>query len=155
MAGSIRKQLHVQLQATSGPGAPTVPGQPVRTGQPEEIGGIESGQQLGGGEQLLRRSGRTDTHDRLAYALLTRAGISDTHHQTVSTDPLRSPHELLARLEVEQHARPLSLPNGMGLTNREADPIGTAPNELTASEDRDEFAGTPWHKSVPARLAAL
>ena len=41
------------------------------------------------------------------------------------------------------------------LSNREADPVGTPPNELTASEDRDEFAGTPWHKSVPARLTAL
>ena len=29
---------------------------------------------------------------------------------------------------------------------------GLAPNELTASEDRDPWAGTPWHKSVPARL---
>jgi hypothetical protein len=49
----------------------------------------------------------------------------------------------------------VSLPNGMGLSNVEEDPVGTAPNELTASEDRDEFAGTPWHKSVPARLTAL
>ena len=29
---------------------------------------------------------------------------------------------------------------------------GVAPNELTASEDRDPIAGTPWHKHVPARL---
>jgi formate dehydrogenase len=29
---------------------------------------------------------------------------------------------------------------------------GVAPNELTASEDRDWLAGTPWHKHVPARL---
>ena len=29
---------------------------------------------------------------------------------------------------------------------------GDAPNELTASEDRDPWAGTPWHESVPARL---
>jgi len=27
-----------------------------------------------------------------------------------------------------------------------------APNELTLARDRDEFAGTPWHKFVPARL---
>ena len=30
-----------------------------------------------------------------------------------------------------------------------------APNELTASEDRDSLAGTPWHKHVPARLEAI
>jgi hypothetical protein len=29
---------------------------------------------------------------------------------------------------------------------------GAAPNELTATEDRDWLAGTPWHKHVPARL---
>jgi len=32
---------------------------------------------------------------------------------------------------------------------------GVPPNELTASEDRDRFAGTPWHKHVPARLEAI
>ena len=30
--------------------------------------------------------------------------------------------------------------------------VGVAPNELTASEDRDWFAGTPWHKHVRARV---
>ena len=29
---------------------------------------------------------------------------------------------------------------------------GVGPNEFTASEDRDPWVGTPWHKSVPARL---
>ncbi len=28
-------------------------------------------------------------------------------------------------------------------------------DELTALEDRDDFAGTPWHKFVPARLEPL
>ena len=32
------------------------------------------------------------------------------------------------------------------------DIAGVAPNELTASEDRDPFVGTPWHKHVPARV---
>ena len=32
---------------------------------------------------------------------------------------------------------------------------GVAPNELTAGADRDPWAGTPWHKSVPARLAPI
>jgi hypothetical protein len=27
-----------------------------------------------------------------------------------------------------------------------------APNELTSVGDRDAFAGTPWHKYVPARI---
>ncbi|MGH0034036.1 MAG: molybdopterin-dependent oxidoreductase [Myxococcota bacterium] len=61
------------------------------------------------------------------------------------------------QVEVTDRMRPghVSLPNGLGLSNREQDPVGIAPNELTCCEDRDEFAGTPWHKSVPARLTAL
>lgn len=50
----------------------------------------------------------------------------------------------------------VSLPNGLGVTSPgESDgpaEAGIAPNELTASEDRDRFAGTPWHKHVPARI---
>jgi anaerobic selenocysteine-containing dehydrogenase len=50
----------------------------------------------------------------------------------------------------------VSLPNGMGLAVRdeagEARSVGVAPNSLTATEDRDEWAGTPWHKHVPARV---
>lgn len=48
----------------------------------------------------------------------------------------------------------ISLPNGLGLTGPTST-TGVAPNELTAAEDRDEWAGTPWHKHVPARLEAL
>ena len=29
---------------------------------------------------------------------------------------------------------------------------GAEPNEFTATEHRDWLAGTPWHKTVPARL---
>ncbi|MGI8335789.1 molybdopterin-dependent oxidoreductase [Actinomadura scrupuli] len=53
----------------------------------------------------------------------------------------------------------LSLPNGLGLSvpGPDGTPVvtGIAPNELTAAEDRDEWAGTPWHKHVPARLEVL
>ncbi len=53
----------------------------------------------------------------------------------------------------------VSLPNGLGLDysgiDLEANPIGVAPNDLTSLEDRDWFAGTPWHKSVPANVEAV
>ena len=53
----------------------------------------------------------------------------------------------------------LSLPKGMGLAAPGPDgaPVvtGVAPNELTAAGDRDAWAGTPWHKDVPARLDVL
>jgi formate dehydrogenase len=61
-------------------------------------------------------------------------------------------------VEVDDRMQPghLALPNGLGLDSPSEDgrPVvtGLAPNELTSSADRDPFAGTPWHKHVPARL---
>jgi hypothetical protein len=54
----------------------------------------------------------------------------------------------------------VSLPNGVsGVDFPEVGGArvasGVAPNDLTHSEDRDWLAGTPWHKSIPARLEAL
>lgn len=52
----------------------------------------------------------------------------------------------------------VSLPNGLGLRvpGESGDRVvGVAPNELTSSEDRDWFAGTPHHKHVPARIEPL
>jgi formate dehydrogenase len=53
----------------------------------------------------------------------------------------------------------VSLPNGYGVDYVEADGSravpGVAPNALTSTEWRDAYAGTPWHKHVPARVEAL
>jgi anaerobic selenocysteine-containing dehydrogenase len=52
----------------------------------------------------------------------------------------------------------ISLPNGLGLDFPGPDGArvsGVAPNDLTRSEDRDWIAGTPWHKSTPARVEAV
>lgn len=50
----------------------------------------------------------------------------------------------------------VTLPNGMGLDYSPAggdpEPTGVSPNELTTTDWRDPYAGTPWHKHVPARL---
>ncbi len=80
-------------------------------------------------------------------------------------------------VEVNARMQPghLALPNGLGLDYpnddyaSEAHPndgypdrrggaverTGAAPNTLTSLDDRDRFVGTPWHKSVPARVAAI
>lgn len=52
-----------------------------------------------------------------------------------------------------------SLPNGYGVdfidaAGRRRVP-GVAPNELTSSDWCDVYAGTPWHKHVPARIEAV
>ncbi len=47
----------------------------------------------------------------------------------------------------------VALPNGLGVGYPgRGESGGIAPNELTASSDRDPFVGTPWHKHVPARI---
>ena len=64
-------------------------------------------------------------------------------------------------VEVSEMMQPghVSLPNGLGLgypkPGGDSQSTGVAPNELTASLDRDGLAGTPWHKHVPARIEAL
>ncbi len=64
-------------------------------------------------------------------------------------------------IEVSDRMQPghIALPNGLGLDFPSHDgaptTTGVAPNELTRSEDRDWIAGTPWHKSTPARAEAL
>jgi formate dehydrogenase len=49
-----------------------------------------------------------------------------------------------------------SLPNGFGLDFVDDDGStrvpGVAPNALTSTEWRDAYAGTPWHKHIPARI---
>ena len=47
----------------------------------------------------------------------------------------------------------VTLPNGFGLgPGGSSDAVGVAPNELTSTDDRDWFAGTPHHKHVRARV---
>jgi anaerobic selenocysteine-containing dehydrogenase len=66
-----------------------------------------------------------------------------------------------AVVEVNEAMQPghASLPNGYGLDFVAADGTvetpGVAPNSLTSSDWRDAYAGTPWHKHVPARIEAL
>ncbi|HEX4109993.1 MAG TPA: molybdopterin-dependent oxidoreductase [Solirubrobacteraceae bacterium] len=83
-------------------------------------------------------------------------GLSDGARVRVTT--ARGSAE--ARLEVTDVMLPghASLPNGFGLDYTAADgqvtTPGVAPNTLTSSDWRDELAGTPWHKHVPARIEA-
>jgi anaerobic selenocysteine-containing dehydrogenase len=83
-------------------------------------------------------------------------GLQDGDHARVTTK--RGYAE--ATVEVSDMMQPghVSLPNGLGLDYDSGGGIqraGVSPNELTASEDRDFLAGTPWHKHVPARVERL
>ena len=64
----------------------------------------------------------------------------------------------VAVVEVSEMMRAghISLPNGFGLgVDGSSDGPGVAPNELTSSDDRDWYAGTPHHKHVRARVEAV
>ncbi|MBU8826176.1 molybdopterin-dependent oxidoreductase [Mycolicibacterium goodii] len=66
----------------------------------------------------------------------------------------------VARVEISDAMLPghASLPNGFGLDYREGERVvvpGVAPNALTSTDWRDPYAGTPWHKHVPARIEAV
>ena len=63
----------------------------------------------------------------------------------------------LASVEVNARMQPghVSLPNGFGLDNEDGTRSGVAINELTSLADCDPFAGTPYHKHVPARIEAV
>jgi anaerobic selenocysteine-containing dehydrogenase len=63
--------------------------------------------------------------------------------------------EVTVEVSDTMQAGHISLPNGLGLSFPGTDGAGVAPNELTSSEHRDPFAGTPLHKAVSARLEAL
>ncbi len=64
-------------------------------------------------------------------------------------------------IEVSDRMQPghVSLPNGLGLDYPDESGArqvtGVSLNELTAGEDRDWLAGTPWHKHTPARIEAV
>ncbi len=94
---------------------------------------------------------------RMSRGDAQQLGVRDGARVRVVTR--RGSAETVVELSDTLQAGHLSLPNGLGLAY--SDPIGdvavhgVAPNELTASEDRDWLAGTPWHKHVPARIEPL
>jgi anaerobic selenocysteine-containing dehydrogenase len=83
----------------------------------------------------------------------SRLGLVDGGKARISTRT----GSALTLVEVNDRMQPghVSLPNGFGLDNSDGSRIGVAPNELTSLDDRDKFAGTPWHKVVPAQVAPV
>lgn len=62
--------------------------------------------------------------------------------------------EILVAISDRMRPGHICLPNGMGLSTTSG-VLGVAPNTLTSAADRDEWAGTPWHKHVPAKVEVL
>jgi anaerobic selenocysteine-containing dehydrogenase len=94
---------------------------------------------------------------RISPADAEALGLADGGRVRLTTK--RGSVEVVVEISDMMQAGHVSLPNGLGLDHSVGDGdrvrTGVAPNELTASEDRDWLAGTPWHKHVPARIEAL
>ena len=93
---------------------------------------------------------------RMNPADAARLGLAEGGRARVTTKRASA----IAVVELTDTLQPghVTLPNGLGLDYPDAGgrpaTHGVAPNELTASEDRDWVAGTPWHKHVRARVEA-
>lgn len=90
---------------------------------------------------------------RISTVDAERLGVADGDRVRIVTE--RGEATIEVAIDAGMHVGHLSLPNGTGtdhIDDGERITDGVAPNELTGSDHRDRFAGTPWHKSVPARL---
>jgi anaerobic selenocysteine-containing dehydrogenase len=93
---------------------------------------------------------------RVSPADAARIGLADGGRARLTTK--RASVVVTVAVDEAMTTGHVSLPNGLGVDHPDGDHrirTGVAPNELTASEDRDPWVGTPWHKSVAARLEAL
>ncbi len=83
-----------------------------------------------------------------------RLGFNDKSRVKITTPS----GEAVSEIEITDIMQPgnISIPNGLGLDypdeTGEHMITGVATNRLTDENYRDEFAGTPFHKHVPARL---
>ncbi len=84
-------------------------------------------------------------------------GLVDGGRARITT--ARGSAEATVEVSDAMQAGHASLPNGFGLDHVGEDGLTTTPgvptNALTSSDWRDPYAGTPWHKHVPARIEAL
>ncbi len=84
-------------------------------------------------------------------------GINDGGTARLTT--ARDSVDVVVEVDKRMQQGHISLPNGFGLSypNARGEDVvtGISPNELTSVEDRDDFAYTPWHKFVLARLEAV
>src|SRR5689334_15672105 len=93
---------------------------------------------------------------RISPSDAARIGVVDGGQARLTTK--RASAIVAVAVDEAMAAGHLALPNGLGLDHPEGEQrivTGVGPNEFTASEDRDPWVGTPWHKTIPARLETI
>jgi anaerobic selenocysteine-containing dehydrogenase len=102
---------------------------------------------------------KRDARGALRMSQVDAERLAVTAGDTVRLSTARGAIDVIVEPTPRMRAGHLSLPNGLGLTVPDSadrlETVGVAPNELTATEDRDEWVGTPWHKHVRARIEVL
>lgn len=102
---------------------------------------------------------KTDAEGTLAINPDDALGLGVANGDRLRLTTATGSAEPTARVDDSMRPGHLSLPNGMGLDypdeNGHYRRAGIAPNDLTALEWKDDIAGTPWHKHVPARIESL
>jgi anaerobic selenocysteine-containing dehydrogenase len=99
---------------------------------------------------------KQDADGRLRISAEDARRIGLTNGAAALVTTARGHAQAVIEVSEAMQAGHASLPNGFGLDYTGADGrrvvAGVAPNSLTSSHWRDGFAGTPWHKHVPARI---
>jgi anaerobic selenocysteine-containing dehydrogenase len=101
---------------------------------------------------------KRDNHGALQISDTDAARLGVTTGDTVRLSTRRGAVEVTVEPTPRMRAGHVALPNGLGLLVHDADEVltaGVAPNELTSTQDRDPWAGTPWHKHVPANIEVI
>ncbi len=102
---------------------------------------------------------KTDRHGALAINPDDAAdlGLADGDNARLTT--ATGTVEVNVGIDDSMRRGHISIPNGMGLDYPDETGAyrraGVAPNDLTALDWKDDIAGTPWHKHVPARLERI
>ena len=101
---------------------------------------------------------RTPTAPSPSAATTPNDSASQTATASASP-PQQAPQNPSSMVDDAMQDGHISLPNGYGLTypdeRGEHHMVGVAPNELTSVDWKDDIAGTPWHKHVPAHLERI
>jgi len=94
---------------------------------------------------------------RISIEDATATGVADGDRVRITT--ASGSAEATVEISDAMQRGHVSLPNGFGVDHVELDGRavipGVAPNELTSSQWCDAYAGTPWHKHVPARIEVV
>jgi len=99
---------------------------------------------------------KRDTDGALRISVEDAAGIGVSDGGRVRITTAAGSAEATVEVSDAMLSGHMSLPNGFGVDDIDSEGRaivpGVAPNDLTSTLWRDAYAGTPWHKHVPARI---